>query len=249
MTSSYADPRLTACYDVINPPTPGDEFYLALVGDPLAGDTPRTVLDMGCGTGRLARAFAARGHRVTGADPSSAMLSVARGHASSVTWIESDGATLALPTRFDLIIMTGHVFQVLLDDDIILATLRNLREHLAPSGCVAFETRNPAVAEWRDWVPEKTRETFQVPGIGTVENHNDIATVAGDRVTYETHYRFGPGDSPGDVVIARDTIRFMGQDTLAALLRAAGYSELTWYGDWDRSPISATSPEIIVVTR
>ena len=240
MPSSYADPRLTACYDIINPPPPGDEFYLTL-----AGDTPRTILDMGCGTGRLARALAARGHRVTGADPSSAMLSVACAAQSNVTWVECDGARLALPTRFDLIIMTGHVFQVLLEDAIILATLRTLRRHLAPGGRLAFETRNPAVEEWRDWVPEKSRESFDVPGIGMLEIHNDIAAIVGDRVTYETHYRFGPDDT----VIAHDTIRFLDRSTLAHVLHEAGFVDATWYGDWDRTPVSATSPEIIVIAR
>jgi len=237
---AYTDPRLAACYDSANPPEAHYPYYLAL-----AGDEPKTILDMGCGTGRLAVALAEKDHRVTGADPSAGMMEIARGRAGAerVRWIDSDAASLALETRFDLIIMTGHVFQVFLDDADVRATLRTLRRHLAPGGRLAFETRNPLVEEWREWVPSRTREAVQVPGIGSVEIHYDIASADGALVTFETHFRF----APDDIVVAPTTLRFMSRDELAAFLRDAGFTDVTWFGDWDRSPISATSPEIIVI--
>ena len=238
--TAYTDPRLAACYDSANPPDAGDAYYLAL-----AGDEPKTILDMGCGTGRLAVALAERGHRVTGADPSEGMMKVARNRASAerVRWVDSDAANLALEARFDLIIMTGHVFQVFLEDDDVRATLRALRRHLAPGGRLAFETRNPLVEEWRDWIPSLTRETIQVPGIGAVEMHYDIADASSAFVTFETHFRF----SASDIVIAPTTLRFVSRDELAAFLAEAGFTEITWFGNWDRSPVGAASPEIIVI--
>jgi ubiquinone/menaquinone biosynthesis C-methylase UbiE len=237
---AYTDSRLAACYDAANPTDPADAFYLAL-----AGDAPKTILDVGCGTGRLACALAARGHRVTGADPSPGMLRVARsrpGH-QRVTWVDSTAADLALATRFDLIIMTGHVFQVFLDDADVRAALGALRRHLAPGGRLAFETRNPLVEEWRTWTPALTLERLQVPGIGAVELHYDVTAHAGALVTFETHYRF----APDDIVVAPTTLRFMSQAELAALLGEAGFTDIAWFGNWDRSPISLTNPEIIVV--
>jgi SAM-dependent methyltransferase len=242
--ASYTDPRLAAVYDTLNPPTPDLAFYLKL-----AGEAPRTVLDMGCGTGRLARDLAARGHRVTGADPAAVMLAIARGRpgGDAVTWIETDAAGLAVDTRFDLAIMTGHVFQVFLDDREVRAALGTLRRHLAPGGRLAFETRNPAVREWQDWRPEETRERLQVPGLGPVEVHYDIRAVEGALVTFGTHFRFAPGFAADDVVVAPHTLRFMGRDELAAFLAEAGFTEVAWYGDWDRSPLGPASPEIIVI--
>jgi ubiquinone/menaquinone biosynthesis C-methylase UbiE len=200
---------------------------------------------MGCGTGRLAVALAERGHRVTGADPSAGMMRVARNRPGSerVRWIDSDAKSLALDTRFDLIFMTGNVFQVFLDDEEVRATLRTLRRHLASGGRLAFETRNPLVEEWRGWTPALTRETIDVPGVGKVEVHYDIAEAAGPFVTYETHYRFGPDD----VAIGRDTLRFMTQQELSAFLVEAGFTDVTWFGDWDRAPLTARSPEFVVV--
>jgi ubiquinone/menaquinone biosynthesis C-methylase UbiE len=237
-STAYTDPRLAACYDSANPHDPADEFYLAL-----AGAAPKTILDMGCGTGRLAVALAERGHRVTGADPSAGMMQVARNRpgAGRVRWVDSDSASLALETRFDLIIMTGHVFQVFLEDDEVRATLRTLRRHLAPGGTLAFETRNPLVEEWREWSP--SRETLQVPAIGAVDMHYDVTSTDPTFVTFETHFRF----SADDVVVATTTLRFMSRDALAAFLSDAGFTDLTWFGTWDRAPISATSPEIIVI--
>jgi ubiquinone/menaquinone biosynthesis C-methylase UbiE len=241
-STAYTDPRLAACYDAINPFDAADDFYLAL-----AGDGPKIILDMGCGTGRLAVALARRGHRVTGADPSAGMLKVARSRPGTglVHWVESDAAHLALETRFDLIIMTGHVFQVFLADDEVRATLRALRRHLAPGGTLAFETRNPLVEEWREWIPALTRETVQVPGIGAVDIHYDIAGADGALVTFETHFRF----APEDVVVATTTLRFMSRDELATFLGEAGFTDIAWYGNWDRSPAISTSPEIIALAR
>jgi SAM-dependent methyltransferase len=236
----YTDPRLAACYDAANPPEAFYAHYLAL-----AGDAPKAILDMGCGTGRLAVALAERGHRVTGADPSAGMMRVARSRpgADRVRWIDSDSKSLALDTRFNLIVMTGNVFQLFLDDDEVRATLRTLRRHLAAGGRLAFETRNPLVEEWRGWTPALTRETIDVPGVGAVEVHYDIAREDGAFVTYETHYRFGPGD----VAVGRDTLRFMSQDELAAFLAEAGFTNITWFGNWDRAPLTPSSPEFVII--
>jgi hypothetical protein len=121
--------------------------------------------------------------------------------------------------------------------------LRTLRRHLAPGGRLAFETRNPLVEEWRTWFPSLTREIVQAPSIGAVEIHYDIAASDGALVTFETHFRF----APDDIVVATTTLRFMSRDELAAFLHEAGFIDVTWFGDWDRSPATAISPEIIVV--
>jgi ubiquinone/menaquinone biosynthesis C-methylase UbiE len=236
----YTDTRLAACYDAANPLEYVDAYYLAL-----AGDAPKSILDMGCGTGRLAVALAERGHKVTGADPSAGMMRVARSRPGNerVTWIDSDAKSLALNARFDLIVMTGNVFQVFLTDEEVRATLRTLRRHLAPAGRLAFETRNPLVEEWRGWTPALTREMIDVPGVGAVEVHYDIAEAKGAFVTYKTHYRFGPDD----VAVGRDTLRFMSKEQLAAFLTEAGFTEVTWFGDWDRAPLTQRSPEFVVI--
>ena len=140
--------------------------------------------------------------------------------------------------------MTGHVFQLLLDDDDVRAALDALGRHLAPGGRLAFETRNPEVREWQYWSPGETRERVEIPG-GTADVHYDIRSVTGQLVTYETCIQFPGGES----VTVPDTLRFMDQAELAGFLTGAGLTGVTWYGDWDGSPASPASPEIIAVAR
>ena len=241
--ASYADPRLAAVYDGLNPLTDDTDthgFYLKL-----AGETPIEVLDMGCGTGRLSFQLAARGHRVTGADPAVGMLGVARGKpgGDAITWIETGAADLDVDTRFDLVIMTGHVFKVFLEDDEVLAALTNLHRHLTPGGRVAFETRNRDVQVWDEWGPDETSVAVDVAGVGPVRVHYDLVSAEDRFVTFTTHFRF----AADDMVVAPTTLRFMDHDTLAGVLAEAGYTDVEWYGDWDGSPVGPTKPEIIAI--
>jgi SAM-dependent methyltransferase len=225
---------------VLNPADAAAAFYLSLPGAP-----PARILDMGCGTGMLACEFATRGYDVTGADQAAAMLATARARpgGDQVRWIQAGAAGLATSTRFDLVIMTGHVFQLLLEDRDIQAALGALARHLAPGGRLAFETRNPAVREWQDWNPRDTRQRVEAAGV-VADVHYDIRAVAGELVTYETWYQFAGARDP---VVVPDTLRFAGQAQVAAFLAGAGLAPRHWYGDWDRSPLGPASPEIIVV--
>ena len=245
-SDSYADPRLAALYDALNPADAAAAFYLSLPGVP-----PARILDVGCGTGLLACEFATRGYDVTGADPAAAMLATARARpgGDQVRWIQASAADLdtgtGLDTRtsFDLIIMTGHVFQLHLTDRDVRVALEVLARHLAPGGRLAFETRNPAVREWQDWNPRDTRQRVEAAGI-TADVHYDISAVAGELVTYETWFQFAGARDP---VVVPDTLRFMGQAQVAGFLAEAGLAQVTWYGDWDGSPYGPASPEIIAV--
>lgn len=240
LSESYTIPRLAACYDALNPPAPEWDFFLGL-----AGAAPKTILEVGCGTGALACQFARNGHCVTGADPAAAMLDIARNRTDGekTTWVLSDAASLRLNDKFDLIFMTGHVFQLFLRDEDVLAVLRNLRAHLAPGGQIAFETRNPLRREWEEWTFDNDRHQITVPGLGAVDVCYDTVSVRGQLVTYNIHFQF-KGEAS---IIVNDTLRFITQEELAALLSQAGFKTVSWFGDWDRSPVSPQSPEIIVV--
>jgi SAM-dependent methyltransferase len=209
--AAYTDARLAAVYDALNPPSEDTSFYVDL-----AGGSAKAILDMGCGTGRLACSLAQLGHRVTGVDPAAGMLGIARKRegGEKVRWIEADAAGLAVDTRFDLIIMTGHVFQVFLDDEEIGAVLGNLRRHLAAGGRLAFETRNPEIREWEQW-PLETYEPFQLES-GSVNVHYEIKSVDRSFVTFATHFRF----SDEGVVVADHTLRFIDR------MNSAGFSPM-----------------------
>ncbi len=70
---------------------------------------PDTVLDAGCGTGRVGIELAARGVHVMGADIDESMLATARARAPEIDWFHSDLSRLDLGRQFDVVVMAGNV--------------------------------------------------------------------------------------------------------------------------------------------
>jgi 2-polyprenyl-3-methyl-5-hydroxy-6-metoxy-1,4-benzoquinol methylase len=70
---------------------------------------PASVLDAGCGTGRVARELAARGVEVVGVDVNESMIGTARARDPEVTWLVDDVAQLELDRTFDVVVMAGNV--------------------------------------------------------------------------------------------------------------------------------------------
>lgn len=107
----FAHPRLARIYDQLDPDRGDLDAYAATASESGA----RSVLDVGCGTGTFACLLAGRGLAVTGVDPASASLEVARAKpgAEAVRWLHGDATSLP-PMRADLATMTGNVAQVFL---------------------------------------------------------------------------------------------------------------------------------------
>ncbi|MCU1458269.1 MAG: SAM-dependent methyltransferase [Actinomycetia bacterium] len=70
---------------------------------------PDSVLDAGCGTGRVAIELARRGIDVVGVDADPSMLETARTRAPALTWIQQDLASLDLGRTFSVVVMAGNV--------------------------------------------------------------------------------------------------------------------------------------------
>lgn len=238
---SYYDFRVAAVYAALHGPGPDTDHYRRL-----AGPGPLDVLDLGCGTGRLGLVLARDGHRVVGVDPSAAMVAEARRRdpARFASWVVGDARTLRLGRHFDLLTMTGHAFQVLLDDSDTRLFLTGAHAHLRPGGTLAFETRSPAARAWSDWTPARSRRVVQVDGLGRVEVHHEVVDVVDERVTYRTVYRFGVD---GDELATTSTLRFPPGETVTAALLDVGFAPVTVRGSWDGSAVTPASRELVVV--
>ncbi|MFZ0249765.1 MAG: class I SAM-dependent methyltransferase [Acidimicrobiales bacterium] len=78
----------------------------------VASYAPTSVLDAGCGTGRVAIELGRRGFEVVGVDIDEAMLDAARAKAPDLTWVCGDLADPGLDfdgKTFDLVVMAGNV--------------------------------------------------------------------------------------------------------------------------------------------
>ncbi len=239
----YVDPRLVDLYDYDNPRGADTEFYLRLAAELDA----RRIVDLGCGTGVLTRELAIDGRKVIGIDPAPAMLATARRQpgAERVQWVEGDCSVLASlgMQAADLVIMTGNVAQVFLDDGEWMVTLQAIHAVLRPGGHLAFESRNPDDRAWERWSREATFERIDSPH-GPMECWLEVVSVGKDRVLFEGRNVF---TATGEVLVASSELRFRSREEVTESLFTAGFTDVAIYGDWDRGPLTRTSREMIFI--
>jgi SAM-dependent methyltransferase len=240
--AEFNDPRLVPVYDAAFPWSRDDDFFLGVVNE-----TPAVrVLDLGCGTGRLALAMAAAGHEVTGVDPAGASLAAARAKpgAGRVRWIEGTSAILPRAS-FDVAVMTSHVAQFFITDDEWAATLADLRRALVPGGRLVFDTRDPGARGWERWNPTDWHRRVTLPGSRVVTMWIEVTSVRDGAVSSLIHYRF-PG---GEELLSAAALRFRSEDEVRTSLREAGFSAEQIFGGWHREPVGAGDGELLVIAR
>jgi ubiquinone/menaquinone biosynthesis C-methylase UbiE len=237
----FSEPGLAELYDAFCEGRPDFSFYLPLV------TSAETVLDVGCGTGELLRLARRAGHtgRLCGLDPADAMLDQARTR-SDIEWILGDLAAVHWKQEFDLVVMTGHAFQVFIEDDQLRASLAMIRSVLTEDGRFAFETRNPLVRAWEGWTPDNAVELVCAAGAVVRMAHEVETPVDGNIVSFTTTFTSPTWDLPQ---VSRSTLRFLDADSLSSFLSDAGLAIEEQFGDWDRQPLIDTSPEIITIAR
>jgi SAM-dependent methyltransferase len=214
----FADPRLAALYDALDPDRSDLEVYAGIAAELGA----RRVVDLGCGTGVLALLLAGRGCEVVGVDPAAASLAVARAKpgADRVRWVEGDATALDV-TGQDLVTMTANVAQHVADAASWATTLRRVRAALRPGGRLVFETRDPAVRAWEGWTRADTHQRVDLPGVGPVASWYEVTAVVGPLVTFRGTWVL---EAAGTVLTSESTLRFRERAEVEADVRAAGFT-------------------------
>ncbi len=283
--SEFSDPCLVAIYDTVNPIAEYKAFYIELAAKLAGARQVSFIVDIGCGSGQLTCELAKQGHHLIGVEPSSAMLNLARRRAATdlvaaeltatdigtVEWIHGGAQSLG-QFDADLAIMTGHVAQFFLEDEIWHGALASIYKALKPGGYLVFESRNPIVqpflkasrqtadqesdqesdqgsdreSDHVDWPSETNRRRVIDPVAGAVEWWFQLLSVEGDRVLYEIHYLF---EKTGEKAISTNELRFRTRGELEATLVAAGFTVECVYGNWDFQLAEADSPEFIFVAK
>jgi SAM-dependent methyltransferase len=234
----YVNPKLVKLYDLACGWSADQDFYLSL-----AGPSRQRILDLGCGTGLLCDAYAARNHAVTGVDPAAAMLDVARRkpHGKEIEWVRSAAQAYRSEKRFDRIVMTGHAFQVLLSDHDVLAAFTTMRLHLSPDGFAAFESRNPAIdwkSRWDYDIDLESRENL-------VRMTSRFLAMQDDRLSFELRCEF-----PDETLVSPSVLRFLSRRDIQERLDACGLQLENVFGDGDARPFDEdSSHEMIFIAR
>jgi SAM-dependent methyltransferase len=166
---------------------------------PSGGD----VLDLGCGTGRLAEPLARLGHPVTAVDNEPRMLAALR----EATGVQADLTTLDLGARFAAVLLMSH-FVDAADAGFVSTVLGVVRRHLRDDGFAVVERHPPG---WATSVQTVTKES---DGIGYALTVLDRAD---DVLTATVRYEFD-----GHAAEQRFTVRDLDDARLNDLATAAG---------------------------
>jgi SAM-dependent methyltransferase len=211
------------------------------------------VLEIACGTGRLAIPIAQSGVEIVGLDLSPSMLAHARRKASeaqaTVDWVEGDCRTFTLNRKFALIFMPFHSMQHLHDPASLEALFANVRRHLAAGGRFVFDVFNPNIAILgRDPKQRHLDRRFEDPGgrgivmLETTAVYDDAAQVN----HVQMHFSL-PGES--DYRIEPLSLRCFFPQELDLLVRHHGFEIEHKYGNFERKPFSSGDMKQIVVCR
>ncbi len=215
------------------------------------------LLDVGCGTGRVAFAMARKGIAVTGIDTSQPMLERAQARAgregigpAQIEWRQADVTDLALDARFGLAIFAYNGFMHLLEQERQVAALKRLALHLKAGGGLAIDIANPVEMFRVEDTPGLVLERlFTDPETGQTVMQQSLASV--NRATQVMSLTWIYDRIEPDGAIFRDLIPLQLRYTMAAemrlLLGQAGFSEIELCGDYDFSPYEEDSPRLFVI--
>jgi ubiquinone/menaquinone biosynthesis C-methylase UbiE len=233
-----------SAYAVIRDPSGDRAFYLDLAKE-LGGP----VLELGCGTGRTILPIAREGIACVGLDASPAMLDVLRSKAPPPNLELIEGRMEALDLgarRFKLITEPFRAFGHLLEVESQLECLARVRTHLEPHGVFALDLFDPKL--------ERTAILDEPESLAARFTHGGREILRWDSVKRDltrqvltVTMRFeGPSDLSGSTTLS---LRWFYRYELEHLLARAGFSNLRFFGGFDRRPWAAGGETLALATR
>lgn len=247
---------LARLYDVDLLEDPGDlHLYLAL-----AARARGPVLELGCGTGRLAVPLAVAGFAVTGVDRDPAMLARARAAieragpdaASNLHIVEGEIVGLALPDAgsFGLAFIALNSIFLMGSRDGQRGALATLARHLAPGGIAVVDAWQP---DADDLVRFDGRVMLEYvrddpsSGLQVVKSSSAQYDPTSQVVELTTRYEEGLAGQPAIRWVREDRLRLISADELAGLAADVGLQLETLAGSYDLDGIGPGSERVILL--
>lgn len=243
----YDNPIL---YDIENNAYSDDVKFLTK----WAAKTEGIIIDLACGTGRATIPLAMEGYKLIGVDLHSGMLNEAKKKASAlhlqVDWIEQDCSELELNVKSNLIFSVGNSFQHFLTNDAQDGLLTSVNKHLETKGIFIFGTRFPTAEEllqpsteeyWKTYTDKESHHKVDVYTISRYESLNQVQH-------YTTIRRYK--DQIGEIVKEVKTnisLRYVFPKEMERLLFSNGFEILHVYKDWNETPLTNDSEQMIYV--
>jgi SAM-dependent methyltransferase len=248
--SSYT--QLSRYYDLENANRVDD---LPLWAD-LAREARGPVLELGCGSGRVALYLAREGFETVGVDNSPEMLALAEKRlalspkiASRIKFLAGDFRALQLDRTFPLILLPFNTFAHLIDPSDARAALGAIRRHLSAGGRVALELPNPVAALCADETGVAFERTFRDEERGVTVQQFSSLRVDRAALCSSILWLYDEIDAAGRVTqtTVPMTLRYFFPSEIALLFELEGLHATNFWGDYDRSPFEENSPTLIAV--
>jgi SAM-dependent methyltransferase len=137
-----------------------------------------SILELGCGTGRITRPLLALGHQVVAVDESPDMVA----RVTETETICSTIGDLRLDRRFDVVLMMSYLINVA-DDEERLRLLRTCAHHVRPGGAVLLQQQIPGMLRGPT-VMENEHRRLVVSDVEELPGNRQAATLThtiGDR--------------------------------------------------------------------
>ena len=222
--------------------------------------TSGEVLELGCGTGRVLIPIARLGKKITGIDSSPRMLDQCKARLASEPAAVREAATveagdmrnLDLGRTFSLVTIPFRPFQHLISIADQIATLHTAHRHLEPDGRLVFDVFNPDpryfVDKHRDQEREDTPETPLPNGRSFRRTGRVTAVYIAEQYSeVELIYYVRNGDGNPERLVQAFPMRWFWRHEMEHLLARCGFRIEAVFGDFDRSPLTDASPEMIFV--
>lgn len=243
-TTIYRDGRhYDAKYDHLVEDIP---FFYGLIidfGEP--------VLELCCGTGRIAIPLARQGVDITGLDVNESMLSEARRKSNEagvrVEWVKGDCCDFEISRSFKLIFIPFNSICHVHELSDLESMLGCVRSHLAPGGRFVVDVFNPDMGLLVDQEEEKRVADYPDPdGSGRVIV---MESATYDRSAQIKLVRWRLLFADGRETIEELVQRIYFPRELDAIIKYNGFAIEKKYGDYDRSGFGMESAKQLIVCR
>lgn len=201
-----------------------------------------SILDLGCGDGRIAVELARQGYEVTGYDLAVPMLEAARRRAAQagaeVALVRGDMRAIPFTQRFAGAVSFFTSFGYF-DDAGNDAVLQGVARALAPGGRFLIDVINRdflvARASPRNWQENDRVLLVESRELDLAASRSRATWVVLDKQAGWARREY------------QVDLRVYSAHELGALLRRTGLEPVTWYGDYEGGPLAVASPRLIAV--
>jgi ubiquinone/menaquinone biosynthesis C-methylase UbiE len=102
----------------------------------------KKILEVGCGTGHLAKLIKGKGYDIIGTDLYNEMLIIARKNVPNVKFLKQDMRNLKFKQKFDAVVCLGRSFTYMTTNEDVENTLKSFNKVLKNGGILIFDNFN-----------------------------------------------------------------------------------------------------------